>query len=314
MNKCPERLYMYLRLDTFGLKKLIALLNGTVPLTKVSWFNDPFDSQLSFDHTGTQYEQTEDIQRSIDRGQIGEERVQSMESRIFEDGFISTRAVFCVTECWDSCLMWSHYADSHKGICVELAYDKDTRLPDGCEFGKVRYSTHYPRPVANRIEDPSEFQTLFLTKSTDWMYEHEWRLIATVDNHLDKTKTFDGLISRSPFTVARILCGVKCQNSMDVRDLYQGAGLPGSKEILSDEDCGFVEKLEQRYLDGDVNGAYTSLLRYLEKFKVDRKKDTLERASAKEEIISTAILQILNFDGYIVRLKKSDVRFAITQL
>lgn len=72
----------------------------------------------------------------------------------------------------ENLLFWAHYAGSHRGFCVE--YDA-TVLPIKYAF-KVNYSNIYPRarypaPADKRMLEP------LLTKSNDWKYEDEYRLI-----------------------------------------------------------------------------------------------------------------------------------------
>lgn len=95
--------------------------------------------------------------------------------------------VFCVTEEFDNLLMWSHYADEHKGLvfkikCIE---QRESLL---CAALKVNYSDKYPSfgTIDNWIEFISSgqfsdlnksYNELITTKSTDWKYENEWRMI-----------------------------------------------------------------------------------------------------------------------------------------
>lgn len=85
-------------------------------------------------------------------------------------------------------LMWSHYADSHQGFCVEYNIGKwdnnDIRK-------KLMYPVNYTSDffdftnhLINRIEH-SDFNNLYpiisgSTKSLEWEYEKEWRLIFAI--------------------------------------------------------------------------------------------------------------------------------------
>ncbi len=81
--------------------------------------------------------------------------------------------VLSLTSKHDSVLMWSHYANSHKGFCLEF----DTSAKPFASARKVQYrETRYAFDVDAR---PEETATNFLlTKHKDWVYEDEWRLIA----------------------------------------------------------------------------------------------------------------------------------------
>ncbi|MFZ6845551.1 DUF2971 domain-containing protein [Undibacterium sp. RuTC16W] len=70
--------------------------------------------------------------------------------------------------------MWSHYADSHQGICLE--FDGDFALMTHAM--KVKYAE--TRPVINMYQDnhQTQLEKALLTKSLEWEYEDEWRLIS----------------------------------------------------------------------------------------------------------------------------------------
>ena len=72
-------------------------------------------------------------------------------------------------------LMWSHYANSHKGIC--LRFKATPHLPF---FGRAQPVTyHIVRPVINLIRDSGRelIDKAVLTKADFWSYEDEWRVI-----------------------------------------------------------------------------------------------------------------------------------------
>jgi hypothetical protein len=96
--------------------------------------------------------------------------------------------VFCVSETHRNLLMWSHYADEHKGAVIRLKClpDKDAVL---CAARPVQYEHNMPT-LANNVEDQidralglqhtdieSIFNKLVFTKSIDWSYEKEWRVV-----------------------------------------------------------------------------------------------------------------------------------------
>ena len=63
--------------------------------------------------------------------------------RVF-DGEMQHKGVFSLSKTWRSPLMWSHYADEHRGICLE--YDT-TKIPHPA-IAPVDY--HSPRSVKAR--------------------------------------------------------------------------------------------------------------------------------------------------------------------
>lgn len=91
-------------------------------------------------------------------------------------------------------LMWTHYADHHKGICVGLSVDKidafiNARVVEKKRTFFYRDPVQYveERPVWNFIKDDT-FEMLsksFVTKSSSWAYEQEERVFTTVDPKME---------------------------------------------------------------------------------------------------------------------------------
>lgn len=97
-------LYKYREIDKYSLSYLI---NNEVYFSKTSNFNDPFDSQI----LPSRFLKELKV--------VGIDVKSSPLSR--HDEFIENRfngfGVFCLSCKNNDILMWSHYADSHKGIC-----------------------------------------------------------------------------------------------------------------------------------------------------------------------------------------------------
>lgn len=71
--------------------------------------------------------------------------------------------------------MWSHYAKSHTGFCVEY----NLRNPFVMASRKVNYTNSYPQ-----LTYPFEATDIFslaLNKSTDWVYEDEFRSVINTE-------------------------------------------------------------------------------------------------------------------------------------
>lgn len=84
-------------------------------------------------------------------------------------------SVYSLTAASTNILMWSHYADSHKGICIRLETDL---LAAAYPFiVPVDYADERPQVnVGEEMEDVLLTKTL-LTKSLLWKYEAEWRIV-----------------------------------------------------------------------------------------------------------------------------------------
>jgi len=101
---------------------------------------------------------------------------------------------------WDSALMWSHYARSYAGFCIgfnrEHPYFRGdpNHINDRGQITQVMYSAHRTKIKVTRFTDEESYEVL-LTKSLDWEYEKEERMVALLDK-ADKT------IDAAPYPVA----------------------------------------------------------------------------------------------------------------
>lgn len=94
------------------------------------------------------------------------------------DGFQATVdkvGVLSLSKFRDNIVMWSHYAESHTGLCLGFSTAVDPDFFARCR--PMDYVIEYP--VIEMIRDSSERQVeAFLrTKAIGWKYEDEWRII-----------------------------------------------------------------------------------------------------------------------------------------
>ena len=89
---------------------------------------------------------------------------------------IAERRIYCLSPHPENILMWSHYADNHRGIC--LAFNTDIQL-----FGsalEVQYVQDCPCVNPNMLT-PDAVIAAILTKSDVWRYENEFRILGIPD-------------------------------------------------------------------------------------------------------------------------------------
>lgn len=85
--------------------------------------------------------------------------------------------VVCLSEVYDSLLMWSHYAQNHMGYCIEYNFE-ETDI-----FYKHLYPVIYTKDRYSISEnDLTNENKEFIRKSTCykaevWSYEKEWRIV-----------------------------------------------------------------------------------------------------------------------------------------
>lgn len=103
------------------------------------------------------------------------------------------------SEIKSSNLMWAHYANKYKGICIEYDFSKlnndilfhlfpvfytnfkkeDMGLQYTIEEHLDLKQMNYERSFLNDVDYLKDIMHLFLIKSKDWEYEKEWRLLFT---------------------------------------------------------------------------------------------------------------------------------------
>ena len=77
--------------------------------------------------------------------------------------------VLCFCTAWGNPLLWSHYADKHRGMCLGFDLAENTVSP--VNYVSERVPIQYP--FTQDLETISN--QLLWTKYIDWRYEEEWR-------------------------------------------------------------------------------------------------------------------------------------------
>jgi hypothetical protein len=86
--------------------------------------------------------------------------------------------LLCFSKRWNNPVLWGHYADSHRGLC--LAFDVPNQFLEN-----VRYTRRRPDPQeflsTNEQEKEKEMKALLCRKFSHWRYEDEARLFVGLD-------------------------------------------------------------------------------------------------------------------------------------
>lgn len=228
-NNLPPILYKYRSLNGNSQERTLDIIQNC----RLYWpspidFNDPFDCRPLHIYEGTPSQHKLNAKRAANYFGDGKNRPdrrrQTKENRKLSpddivrsldksnEHLLSKMGVCSLAERPDSLLMWSHYADSHKGICLGFEPSIDA-IDFACAF-PVKYSTS--RPVLNAIRpfDANEnAEKSVLTKYEGWSYERERRMI---DQKIsERKKPFP------PSALIQIIFGTQC--SQDVYELVAQA-------------------------------------------------------------------------------------------
>ncbi len=102
--------------------------------------------------------------------------------------FVDGLHILCLTNSFRKKLMWSHYADSHKGVCLtvkvpdHLVYPvcytgkriyTDTDLDEILSKGKINSKKNLRKPYTSL----SDNKKIAFIKDQKWEYEHEYRIV-----------------------------------------------------------------------------------------------------------------------------------------
>lgn len=147
-----------------------------------SSFNDPFDCKFSPIMASVEKLVSEIVRRqtlvyepeNVERTILGDSVIYANFVKVV-DRVMNRHGICCFSRKNEEILMWSHYADCHKGICLEFDVSKD---PDFFVFPKnVAYQDNYPKIDVSLPEGILKYVSALLgTKYTKWSYEEEVRV------------------------------------------------------------------------------------------------------------------------------------------
>jgi hypothetical protein len=81
--------------------------------------------------------------------------------------------LLCFSKSWRHPMLWGHYADKHRGIC--LGFDTN-----GEKLGQVSYvNSRFPKPDNPRTE--AFVKKLLFSKFAHWSYEDEYRFYVSLN-------------------------------------------------------------------------------------------------------------------------------------
>ena len=177
----PKYIYKYLNVS----KNLYeSLINSELWFASPNSFNDPFDNQYddqtNWDEESVRAYVKETMQ--ISGEQINPELVvrkyredpDSYSKFVSENTkiILSNIGACCFSSSPKKILMWSHYADSHKGVCIKFDISKDINL------FRLTYNMNYTwkYPKLSLLEE-NVYADIALTKSKHWKNKNEVRTI-----------------------------------------------------------------------------------------------------------------------------------------
>ncbi|WP_426369876.1 DUF2971 domain-containing protein [Pseudocolwellia sp. HL-MZ7] len=162
------------------------LFSSRVAFSRRKSFNDLFDSQVKFiipnkheikqTYKSLSGKSKLDFKHMFIKGS-GSAGVDNLKSRI--NGILDSYLFYCLTDNPRSNLMWSHYASSHNGFCIE--WDGNFVKPQ-----KIKYQQSIPefdllqfiKKIFGLLNDTSLLEEAWAKlniKLDEWEYEQEYR-------------------------------------------------------------------------------------------------------------------------------------------
>ncbi len=135
----------------------------------------------------------------------------------------------------DNPIVWSHYADSHRGFC--LIFDADNEVFGGA-IGVV-YQDEYPTLDVTEVDDEKIVKETVSLKFTDWEYEDEFRLVSAEPSFPDALPVQNNKWTFPSEMLIGVIFGLRTsdQDRQVIMDLCEGR--PNSfmykKAILHDD-------------------------------------------------------------------------------
>jgi len=198
-RRVPYTLFKYRSLATEEDRKYTSeiFLKNEVWFPTPASFNDPFDCQFVLKSEASREEKMSFFREYLKwRYRLSDAQAEHRTKKMFSPTRRSELAdwerqrlqdirdtrnrigVFCLTEVSDDILMWSHYADQHRGICLEFTLSSQEHIDFFAQASEIKYQDSFPEVNPFTRSPPGKKLTLMaLRKSTRWKYEKEWRIL-----------------------------------------------------------------------------------------------------------------------------------------
>lgn len=237
---CPQILYKFTRFDTFFDK-------AELLVSPICELNDPFEGMPVIEHLWPEDDFINDYDNRLNKianqsyiKKYGLERMRAEASenpkkvyKVLKEAISKSNisyliynffkndniSVLSLTSCNNNELMWSFYANAHKGFAIGLksnhpifsdSFWNDKNLNVGLR--KIKYEQQRRRFYLE-VNDKFCIDTL-LYKSKAWKYEKEWRLIISNTSKLHNNNGISGFICIPNDAISEIILGHRADNSL----------------------------------------------------------------------------------------------------
>jgi len=187
-------LHKYYRIDQ---RFINLLVNNEMWFSNPEDFNDPYDCNLTIDCENTYDEIYNHLKKFSQEQRLNQTNREIQDSAKYwfknpdelkgylrknQKEELDRKGIACFSKSDEILLMWSHYSDSHKGVCLTFNISKDN------EFFSLPFVVDYPEfyPKTNFIREENRrirYKRIIATKSVGWKYEEEIRILKDTRDH-----------------------------------------------------------------------------------------------------------------------------------
>ena len=213
----PKLLYRYSTIAGREDRLKSLIVDSELYCVSPSKFNDPLDCQIPFVLRGTKQQKREYLRNVIKRQKLGMRAADVKKAANDLERSLKTKAgkaafdarnnernnsygIVSLSKHPDNMLMWSYYADSHKGIAIRFNMDVDLLERTSEILIPIEMQYEHEMPENNLLDIESNnvgfITTAFGTKSKAWDHEDEWRLVSPSGEGVVNipTELIDGII------------------------------------------------------------------------------------------------------------------------
>ena len=114
------------------------------------------------------------------------------------------KGICCFSEHYNNALLWSHYGEQHRGLCIGYSIDRRP-IPElkkvACGGDRTVKTSLLARAFLNKHSEAIEEldASVLLRKAPDWTYAKEWRLIGSIG------------LQDSPLKLTEVTFGLRCE-------------------------------------------------------------------------------------------------------
>lgn len=203
--------------DSLDPKRIKDLLESKLWFSKYDYLNDPFEgTPIAF----------------MKHKYKGAGACQDLNNRLVK----MCVAIASFSSEYNNILLWAHYANNHRGFCLEYTVN-NPKLVFEVSYRSEREKDYLFSPyTANTPQELEYFGNQLSTKSVDWKYENESRIIVIDKNGISGTG-MEVKLTDMDLTLNRIIGGVNClpENRYVLKECAKHLNVDYAQAILSNK-------------------------------------------------------------------------------